>query len=221
DQAHNSSTSKVWLGDVGGRNLLPKTDLTNDRDDWRERGTDVTLNQTSTRGLTDYLWINRYGGEANRYIAVLSPLLTENVVEGHEYTIQFKTAHRVNVNEKFSYVYLMNEDGDVNQSTLDSQQTVIEIGANDFDGKQIQLHTISIKANFSGRARILIGTHTVGSGSARFYVKEPKIEKGKATAYSRAPEDFLQMSELKITPGYWQLGSTRIDGESVSSVLRG
>src|SRR5699024_8772813 len=135
--------------------------------------------------------------------------------------IQFKTAHRVNVNEKFSYVYLMNEDGDVNQSTLDSQQTVIEIGANDFDGKQIQLHTISIKANFSGRARILIGTHTVGSGSARFYVKEPKIEKGKATAYSRAPEDFLQMSELKITPGYWQLGSTRIDGESVSSVLRG
>lgn len=221
DQALNSITSKVWLGDVGGRNLLPKTDLPNDRDYWKERGADVTLNQTSTRGLTDYLWLNRYGGEANRYIAVLSPLLTENVVEGHEYTIQFKTAHRANVNEKFSYVYLMNEDGDVNQATFDSQQTVVEIGANDYDGKQIQLHTISIKANFSGRAKILIGTHTVGSGSARFYVKEPKIEKGKATAYSRAPEDFLQMSELKITPGYWQLGSTRIDGDSVSSVLRG
>ena len=221
DQALDSISSKVWLGDVGGRNLLPKTDLPNDRDYWKERGTNVTINQTSTRGLTDYLWMNRYEGEANRYIAVLSPLLTENVVEGHEYTIQFKTAHRVNVNEKFSYVYLMNEDGTTNQATSDSQQTVIEIGANDYDGKQIQLHTITIKANFSGRARILIGTHTVGSGSARFYVKEPKIEKGKATAYSQAPEDFLQMSELKITPGYWQLGSTRIDGDSVSSVLRG
>ena len=221
DQALDSITGKVWLGDVGGRNLLPKTDLPNDRDHWKERGTDVTINQTSTRGLTDYLWMNRYGGEANRYIAVLSPLLTEDVVEGHEYTIQFKTAHRVNVNEKFSYVYLMNEDGTVNQPTFDSQQTVIEIGENDYDGKQIQLHTVTLKANFSGRARILIGTHSVGSGNARFYVKEPKIEKGKATAYSRAPEDFLQMSELKITPGYWQLGSTRIDGESVSSVLRG
>ena len=221
DQALNSITSKVWLGDVGGRNLLPKTDLPNDRDYWKERGADVTLNQTSTRGLTDYLWLNRYGGEANRYIAVLSPLLTENVVEGHEYTIQFKTAHRVNVNEKFSYVYLMNEDGDVNQATSDSQQTVIEIGANDYNGTQIQLHTITLTANFSGRARVLIGTHSVASGSARFYVKEVKVEKGKATAYSQAPEDFLQMSELKITPGYWQLGSTRIDGNSVSSVLRG
>lgn len=221
DQALNSITSKVWLGDVGGRNLLPKTDLPNDRDYWKERGADVTLNQTSTRGLTDYLWLNRYGGEANRYIAVLSPLLTENVVEGHEYTIQFKTAHRVNVNEKFSYVYLMNEDGDVNQATSDSQQTVIEIGSNDFNGAQIQLHTITFVANFSGRARVLIGTHSVDSGSARFYVKEVKIEKGKATAYSQAPSDFLQMSELKITPGYWQLGSTRIDGDSVSSVLRG
>lgn len=221
DQALNSITSKVWLGDVGGRNLLPKTDLPNDRDYWKERGADVTLNQTSSRGLTDYLWLNRYGGEANRYIAVLSPLLTENVVEGHEYTIQFKTAHRVNVNEKFSYVYLMNEDGDVNQATSDSQQTVIEIGSNDFNGAQIQLHTITFVANFSGRARVLIGTHSVDSGSARFYVKEVKIEKGKATAYSQAPSDFLQMSELKITPGYWQLGSTRIDGDSVSSVLRG
>src|SRR5699024_8834455 len=143
NQALNSMTGKVWLGDVGGRNLLPKTDLPNDRDYWRERGANVSLHQTSTRGLTDYLWMNRPEGEANRYIAVLSPLLTENVVGGHEYTIQFKTAHRVNINEKFTYVYLMNEDGDVNQSTLDSQQTVIEIGANDFDGKQIQLHTIS------------------------------------------------------------------------------
>lgn len=221
NQALNSITGKVWLGDVGGRNLLPKTDLPNDRDYWRERGTNVSLHQTSTRGLTDYLWVNRPEGEANRYIAVLSPLLTENVVEGHEYTIQFKTAHRVNVNEKFTYVYLMNEDGTTNQATYDANQTVIEVGENGYNANQIQLHTISVKANFSGRARILIGTHSVDSGPARFYVKEPKIEKGSATAYARSPEDFLQMSELKITPEYWQLGSTRVDGESVSSVLRG
>ena len=82
--------------------------------------------------------------KANRYIAVLSPLLTENVVEGHDYTIQFKTAHRVNVNEKFSYVYLMNEDGDVNQSTLDSNQTVVEIGDNGYNGNPILLHSAKV-----------------------------------------------------------------------------
>ena len=221
DQALNSITSKVWLGDVGGRNLLPKTVFPDDSNAWNSRGTDVNAYTNTTRGLTDYLWINRIGGLGNRYMAVLSPLLTEDIVEGHEYTIQFKTAHRVNVREKFSYVYLMNEDGASNQSTFDSNQTVIEIGENDYNGRPIQLHTITLRATFSGRARVLIGTHTVDAGDARFYVKEPKIEKGKATAYSRAPEDFLQTSELKITPGYWQLGSTRIDGNSVSSVLRG
>src|SRR5699024_1189534 len=38
---------------------------------------------------------------------------------------------------------------------------------------------------------------------------------------SIAGDDVLTQSDLTITPDYWQLGSKRVDGDTVASVLRG
>src|SRR5699024_10224975 len=93
----------------------------------------------------------------------------------------------------------------------------------------------------SDKARLLIGTRVKTNGtSATFYFKQPKLEVGnRATPYhnsfsnltQRADEvmlavrgigeqGFLNQSDSVMRPDYVQLGSQRLDGSNIGSLLR-
>ena len=221
DAAADGFRFKVWLGDVGGRNLLPYSELPKYNDWWNDRGTEVKHYSTSTIGLTEYMWVNVMQAVGGRYMAVLSPLLTEPVSEGTTYKLQFKTTHRQNIREWMSYVYLMNEDGTPNQGTRIEDQETIKVGENEFNGQDILLHVFTIKANFSGRARLLIGTHALADGNARFYLRDVKIEKGKMTAYTPSTGDFLHQTDFVIEKDGFLLGTRKVGGDVFASGIVG
>lgn len=221
DMTADKVQQSVWLGDVGGRNLLPYSELPKYNDWWNDRGTDVRHYSTSTIGLTEYMWVNVMSGIGGRYMAVLSPLLTEPVSEGTTYKLQFKTTHRQNIREWMSYVYLMNEDGTANQGTRIEDQETIKVGENEFNGQDILLHVFTIKANFSGRARLLIGTHALNDGNARFYLRDVKIEKGELTAYTPSTADFLQQTDFILQAEGFFLGGKYVGGSHYSTAIVG
>ena len=234
DQALDSITNKVWRTDidniiVGGTNLAPNTNFESTKyvqGDWGTWGPAKIRDLTQAEGYLLTLTDNPNTSSSGTF-GLSTPILNKEVVKGKKYTVSFKVNPREGLEKPFDYMYLMNvdgvvkDDGSTGNTSLPSTKVINE-GELRYGTYPVVRHELTFTANFSGRARILIGYTFTPGEYTYMYIKDIKVEEGtKATAYSQAPSDFLQMSELKITPDYWQLGSTRIDGESVSSVLRG
>ena len=234
DQALDSITNKVWRTDidniiVGGTNLAPNTNFESTKyvqGDWGTWGPANIRDLIQAEGYLLTLTDNP-NNSSSRTFGLSTPILNKEVVKGKKYTVSFKVNPRVGLEKPFDYMYLMNvdgvvkDDGSTGNSSLPNTKVINE-GELRYGTYPVVRHELTFTANFSGRARILIGYTFTPGEYTYMYIKDIKVEEGtKATAYSQAPSDFLQMSGLEITPDYWQLGSTRIDGESVSSVLRG
>ena len=234
DQALDSITNKVWRTDidniiVGGTNLAPNTNFESTKyvqGDWGTWGPAKIRDLIQAEGYLLTLTDNPNTSSSGTF-GLSTPILNKEVVKGKKYTVSFKVNPREGLEKPFDYMYLMNvdgvvkDDGSTGNTGLPSTKVINE-GELRYGTYSVVRHELTFTANFSGRARILIGYTFTPGEYTYMYIKDIKVEEGtKATAYSQAPSDFLQMSELKITPDYWQLGSTRIDGESVSSVLRG
>ena len=234
DQALDSITNKVWRTDidniiVGGTNLAPNTNFESTKyvqGDWGTWGPAKIRDLIQAEGYLLTLTDNPNTSSSGTF-GLSTPILNKEVVKGKKYTVSFKVNPREGLEKPFDYMYLMNvdgvvkDDGSTGNTRLPSTKVINE-GELRYGTYSVVRHELTFTANFSGRARILIGYTFTPGEYTYMYIKDIKVEEGtKATAYSQAPSDFLQMSELKITPDYWQLGSTRIDGESVSSVLRG
>ena len=234
DQALDSITNKVWRTDidniiVGGTNLAPNTNFESTKyvqGDWGTWGPANIRDLIQAEGYLLTLTDNPNNSSSGTF-GLTTPILNKEVVKGKKYTVSFKVNPRVGLEKPFDYMYLMNvdgvvkDDGSTGNSSLPNTKVINE-GELRYGTYPVVRHELTFTANFSGRARILIGYTFTPGEYTYMYIKDIKVEEGtKATAYSQAPSDFLQMSGLEITPDYWQLGSTRIDGESVSSVLRG
>ena len=234
DQALDSITNKVWRTDidniiVGGTNLAPNTNFESTKyvqGDWGTWGPANIRDLIQAEGYLLTLTDNPNNSSSGTF-GLSTPILNKEVVKGKKYTVSFKVNPRKGLEKPFDYMYLMNvdgvvkDDGSTGNSSLPNTKVINE-GELRYGTYPVVRHELTFTANFSGRARILIGYTFTPGEYTYMYIKDIKVEEGtKATAYSQAPSDFLQMSGLEITPDYWQLGSTRIDGESVSSVLRG
>ena len=234
DQALDSITNKVWRTDidniiVGGTNLAPNTNFESTKyvqGDWGTWGPAKIRDLIQAEGYLLTLTDNPNNSSSGTF-GLSTPILNKEVVKGKKYTVSFKVNPRKGLEKPFDYMYLMNvdgvvkDDGSTGNSSLPNTKVINE-GELRYGTYPVVRHELTFTANFSGRARILIGYTFTPGEYTYMYIKDIKVEEGtKATAYSQAPSDFLQMSGLEITPDYWQLGSTRIDGESVSSVLRG
>lgn len=223
EQTSQAITGRVWLGDMGGNNLIPYSSLPKEVDHWRNSGTGVLIyGNHSTLGLTDFLWVNNMSANADGIVATNSPPLIENVVAGETYAVSFKSAHRVNVYEDFRYLYLINETPNSDNQSLSGVQSV-EVGKNGYNGNPILLHTVIFTANFSGKAHIRFGTRAIEGGkNARFYITEPKLEKGgKVTGYSPSPNDFLQHTDFRLQADGFFLGTTFVGGSHYATAIVG
>lgn len=225
--------SKVWLNDITtiNPNLIPFADVSS---------ADSTAYWTSWNAANiTSRWIDECGEYVIRSTSSGSILgvqsETFDVIAGEELTFSMvgRTSLNWNSNSSFSYTYLVNESGS-NQflGSANEQQAI--------DGSR-RRSTWRFSANFTGKARILIGTYRLNANEdARFSFKEPKLERGSErtpvlNAFSNIEQlankialqvqdldgEYLSESDLQITPNYWQLGATRIGPENVSSVLRG
>lgn len=225
--------SKVWLNDITNinPNLIPFADVSS---------ADSTAYWTSWNAANiTSRWIDEFGEYVIRSTASGSILgvqsETFDVTAGEELTFSMigRTSLNWNSNSSFSYTYLVNENGsNLFLGSANEQQAI--------DGSR-RRSTWRFYANFTGKARILIGTYRLNANEdARFSFKEPKLERGSErtpvlNAFSNIEQlankialqvqdldgEYLSESDLQITPNYWQLGATRIGPENVSSVLRG
>lgn len=179
--------------EVGSVNLIPDSNLPDTIDSWNASGSNVKIYDShTTEGLTDFLWVNNLNADARGIIATNSPVLTEKIQQGFTYTVTFETAHRVNVDEEMSYVYLINETPNTsNQWISGDQKPLTNIGGNGYNGEPIYKHEMTVVAEFTGYAHIRFGTRAIdGGNNARFYLRKPQIVQGnKSVPYNQSPED--------------------------------
>src|SRR5699024_8069991 len=91
-------------------------------------------------------------------------------------------------NPNFAYTYLMNENG--TDQFLGSAQEYQQMDASR------RRNVWKFTADFTGSARVLIGTYTLNEGvDARFTFKEPKLERGtERTPYMNAFSNVEQLA---------------------------
>src|SRR5699024_2910449 len=167
-----------------------------------------------------------------------SPL---SIVAGETYTLSFEAVPDsvYNVDGSMNYTWLIFPDG-VNQR-LD-RNFVIENTGESFYGLPVKKFTVTFVASESAdNAEVMIGTRKINPGSdGRLFFRKPKLEMGEVStpyhnAFSnitqRADElmlavqgidtsGFLSQSDIQIVPDYVQLGSQRVDGSNIGSLLR-
>lgn len=176
------------------RNLIPHSVLPEENDNWSG-----FTSSTSITSAFDYMWVYDYTGKSGNSIAVQSEVLSKEISSGQKYTLSFKVARLNNVDEGMPYCYLLNQNGS-NYYISTSLITKTELGQ-DYRGLDLYYYTATFEPDFSGKARVLIGTRTTTSERSLFYLKEPQLENGsEATPYSPAPTDLVEASaQFKVT----------------------
>src|SRR5699024_998010 len=174
------------------------------------------------------------------YLAVYSPEFS--TVEGETYTLSFESWENgndsSNTTGNMDYTFLTYRDSS-NQSLWSSLKRK-ELGT--INGATIYGNEVTFTANTtSDKARMLIGTRVVNTGQrSTFRFRNPKLEVGTVStpyfnAFSnlsqRADEislavqgidvsGLLSQSDIEIVPDYVQIGSQRLDGSNIGSLLR-
>lgn len=180
--------------DSPSRNLIPHSTLPEENNMWS------TFNSTtSMTSAYDYMWVYDYSGGINNSIAAQSSILPMEIYSGQKYTLSFKVARLNNVQEDMRYCYLLNENG--SNYYISTSNIKRESLGKDYRGLDLYYYTATFEPDFSGKARVLIGTRTTTTANSIFYLKEPQLEMGEvATPYSPAPTDLLEASaQFKIT----------------------
>lgn len=191
--------SEIELGvskkiDSPSRNLIPFSTLPEENDKWSGFNSSTSITKSY-----DYMWVYDYTGQSNNSMAVQSSVLPMEIYQGQKYTLSFKIARLSNVHEDMRYCYLLNENG----SNYFIPTSIIkkESLGKDYRGLDLYYYTVTFEPDFSGKARVLIGTRTITTANSIFYLKEPQLEMGEvATPYKPAPTDLLEAkAQFKIT----------------------
>ena len=171
--------------ELGGENLIPYADLPKDRSHWSTWNTSTALN-TST-SYPDYVWVNDVNGAENASLSAQSPILTEKVIEGQEYTLSFIATDLRNVYEDMRYCYMINNvSGEPNHFLRGVKRKEIGLETSfNSNGLPMYLYYVTFKSEITADVKILVGSRKIESGGARFYLKHVKLEKGnKPTGFS-------------------------------------
>ena len=228
--------SKAWLSDIDNPNIIPHSAVQNleSRVQW-DRG----LASATGQSYQDWMQVT-HATSPRSYLAVYSPEFS--TVEGETYTLSFESWENgndsSNTTGNMDYTFLTYRDSS-NQSIWTSLKRK-ELGT--INGATIYRNEVTFTANAtSDTARMLIGTRVVNTGQhSTFRFRHPKLEMGtQATPYhnafsnlsQRADEmmlaiqgidvsGFLSQSDIQIVPDYVQIGSQRLDGSNIGSLLR-
>src|SRR5699024_3844262 len=125
----------------------------------------------------------------NQYFGVRSKPLVKDVIEGETYTLSFKTTNHASSYTDMRYTYLMRETSGNNQGVLNLKTTETTRA----DGILAYHHTVTFKANFSGKASIMIATRSTSDAAAQFHLYEPMFVQGKIVPqWTSSPNDQIQ-----------------------------
>ena len=170
---------------VGGENLIPFADLPKDVARWTTWSSTNSL-FTST-SYPDYVWVNDNTGAANGSLAPQSPLLTEKVIAGQEYTLSFVVTDMRNIHEDMRYCYMINNiAGEPNHFLSGVKRKEIGLETSFVaDGKPMYLYYVTFKSEITANVKVLVGSRKITADPARYYLKHVKLEKGnKVTGFS-------------------------------------
>ena len=230
---------KVWMGDFDRPNLIPHTTFNNreNRDNWGAWG-----RYGSTYGgvFQDYAIVGDSDSAGN--IGIISPNIGEYIEAGKQYTLTWEaSAHYPQTTSMyFQYMHLTNI-GDTNYSHRLPNPTYEQIGTETNVVYRRYKLTFKAPVGINPNTQILFATNTLESNiNAFFRFRHPKLEVGGVdspfkTSFSmieqRADEislavqglDFtgmLTQSDIRIEPGYVQLGSQRLGDSQLASIFR-
>src|SRR5699024_7527368 len=177
--------SKVWLNDFSevNPNLIPFADVSdrNNLSEWKM----WNANANAVDSYGEYVVRST---SSSSVIGIQSQ--TFDVKEGEPLVLSVitRTSNSWRTQPNFSYTYLINENG-TNQY-LDSPQEYQQMDSSR------RRNVWKFTADFTGSARVLIGTYTLNEGvDARFTFKEPKLERGtERTPYMNAFSNVEQLA---------------------------
>lgn len=183
------------ISNIGSENLIPYSHIVNYIDQWDtvEQGTDrrVTLIAPNSGNAAYDNTARIYSPSvlAEQFFGVRSKPFVKDVIEGQTYTLSFKTTNHASSYTDMRYTYLMREASGNNQGALNLKTTEIARA----DGVLAYHHTVTFKANFSGKASILIATRSTSDVAAQFHLYEPMFVQGKIVPqWTSSPNDQIQ-----------------------------
>src|SRR5699024_9199187 len=154
DNAIDHSQKLVDDLEIGGTNLIPKTDFgeyINPPNGWSTWGNGATLNNRIQ--FSDYILVQN--NSLTSSIGFTSDRLNEEIIEGQTYTLSFLASTSAHVNSAMNYTYLMNEGDGANYSfPTPKREFVGNIGSN-----AVYKYTTTRVAPFGGQAHVLIGSN--------------------------------------------------------------
>lgn len=178
---------------LGSENLVPYSNIVNYIDQWiaTKSGSGAPSLIAPNSGNPAYDMTARVytsSIEPGQYLAIRSKPFVKEVVEGETYTLSFKTTNHASSEVEMSYTYLMREASGLNQGALNLKRKEITRP----DGVLAYHHTLTFKANFSGKASLLLGTRATSTAS-QFHIYEVMFVQGStAPVWSVSPEDMIQ-----------------------------
>lgn len=183
------------ISNIGSENLIPYSHIVNYIDQWDtvEQGSDrrVRLTAPSTGNAVYDATARVYSPSvlAEQFFGVRSKPFVKDVIEGQTYTLSFKTTNHASSYTDMRYTYLMREASGNNQGSLNLKTTEITRA----DGVLAYHHTVTFKANFSGKASIMIATRSTSDVAAQFHLYEPMFVQGKTVPqWTSSPNDQIQ-----------------------------
>src|SRR5699024_7403786 len=193
--------------------------------------------QTNVIGTSYQEWVRVRNTNASTSLGYQSPPI--RLVAGEKYTASWLAwSDSPNFNMDFDYLFLMYASG---SNPGVSKPKKIATG-NTIVSNPIYRYEVTFTPDRTDdNTRFLFGGRTNQSGlDTSFVMRHPKIELGeRATPYNNAFSNltqradeislavqgidmsgFLSQSDIKIRPEYAQLGSQRLDGDNIGSILR-
>lgn len=225
--------SKVWLNDVTdiNPNLIPFADVRNISDMheyWSRFGANPSGSHATALDSDGFYVFRDTVAESN---LALESSTFEEITEGGQYTLSFQAKTHANINFNYNYTYIINPNGTNHHLGIWTNRKHIR--------DNIYLYEWTFDAEWTGAARVLIGSTTTAGTDASIRFKEPKLERGSKrtpflNAFSNIEQlankialqvqeldgEFLTQSDIRIESGYVQLGSQRLGDDQLASILR-
>lgn len=227
---------KVWQSDIHNPNMIAHSEvqLLDHRLMW-----DRSLASVTGQSYGDWMQVS-HGASPRSFLAVYSPKF--EITAGESYTVTFESWENGNDSSNTSgimnYVYITGDD--ISNTSIWGSNTRKSIGT--INGATIYENEMKFTATESSKqARLMVGTRVNNIGQhTTFRFRKPKLEIGdRATPYYNAfsnitqradnimlavqgigEKGFLNQSDITVRPDYVQIGSQRLDGSNIGSLLR-
>lgn len=230
--------SKAWLTDIHKPNMIPYSRFVVEEniDMWTGRQAPLLSKHGDE-------WLQIRNTNSVGYLGVDSPNIPDKITRGETYTISWEAFFNIASNRidyDFSYMFMKYSNG-ANQNI--GKPRLVRIRPTTVAGvvRNVYIYELTFTANNSdNNSSIIFGTKSETGADIRFFMRYPKLEVGTvSTPYFNAfsnlsqradeislavqgigEQGFLSQSDIQIVPDYVQIGSQRLDGSNIGSILR-